>query len=454
MHVLIPLLLMLSLFQPAEKRSVDSAYRVDAIETGNLGSEAIRIGDLDGDSAPDLLFVQSEYGSRVIRCLTAMTLQGKQLWQHGTPSSDYGRIFSDLPVQIYDWDNDGINEVLFVRQADYVEPVEYGVDKIRERAVTYSGHATMVILNGRSGMEKATVPLPAPADDSFAFADLSGRGWRQDFVVKDRYWNIWGVSSAGKVLWSWQGSTGHYPAVADIDDDGRDEVFIGYALIDHDGRVLFQKDSGDAHQDASCMVRLADGSWRLLFGNHGVHCLAKDGKELWQHPLREAQHVVVGRFRRDSALQVAVIDRGYPRTADGNPAHLILYDLETGREIWRRAQPPGGWAAACQNIHWSGREDMNEILVYHRGPGQNVAVYDGEGDIVAEIDIPLSICSSYRDPVLMKENPGIHYAYRADLWGDRREEIIVTGWKGVRIYANARSFLLPTQYNATLYHGM
>ena len=50
---------------------------------------------------------------------------------------------------------------------------------------------------------------------------------------------------------------GHYPAVGDVDGDGRDEVFIGFALIDHDGRVLFRKDTDGSHQDAVYLARLA-----------------------------------------------------------------------------------------------------------------------------------------------------------------------------------------------------
>ena len=48
------------------------------------------------------------------------------IWQTGKPSADNGRIYSDLPVQIYDWDNDGANEVLYVRQAKYAEPPHDG----------------------------------------------------------------------------------------------------------------------------------------------------------------------------------------------------------------------------------------------------------------------------------------------------------------------------------------
>ena len=97
-------------------------HLVKHLNTGSFGAETVRIGDLNADGAPDLLFVQSEYGTRAITCLTATTILGDVLWQFGDPSKENGRIYSDLPVQIYDWDADGWNDVLFVRQAKYVEP--------------------------------------------------------------------------------------------------------------------------------------------------------------------------------------------------------------------------------------------------------------------------------------------------------------------------------------------
>jgi len=446
-----------------KKSNSKTVHAVSSFETPDFGSMTVRIGDLNADGAPDLLFVQSEYGPREIRCLTATTIRGERLWQTGVPSAANGRVYSDLPVQIYDWDNDGVNEVLYIRQATYAEPCEYmnGDCRMREKATRYEGNATLVVLDGRTGQEKTTISLPAPADDCILLADLTGRGRREDFVVKDRYWNIWGVSSAGKTLWHWQGATGHYPAVADVDGDGRDEVFIGYALIDHDGKTIFDhqdkykidRTNPQTHSDANAIARLPDGQWRLLFGNHGAHCLAPDGRELWLRAMDEAQHVVVDRYSPESPLQVAVLNRGMPRNAQG-AADLFLFDLEAGRELWRRRQPPGGWAANCQAIRWTGQDDRREILVAFRGPGQPDAIYDGSGAIVDELEVPLAFCGTYDSGTLGGVNTGAHYCYRADVYGDGREEVILVGWKGVRIYANARARQLPTHYNCTVYRGM
>lgn len=422
-------------------------HLVSLIDVKDFGAETVRVGDLNGDGAPDLLFVQSEHATREITCLTATTIYGDALWQVGAPSLANGRIYSDLPVQVYDWDADGHNEVLYVRQATYAE---HGAapGQPRERATRYEGTATLIVLDGNTGEERESLALPAPADDCFLFADLTGRGRRADLVVKDRYWNMWGVSHEGEVLWHWEGSTGHFPAVADVDADGRDEVFVGFALIDHDGAVLFSHDPSGGHQDAVYIAQLADGSWRLLFGNHGIHCLLPDGTELWHHPLAEAQHVVAGRFRRDSPAQFVVIDRGQPRAEGGrDPATLYLYDLE-GREIWRRVQPEGGWYAACVEIDWFGGGAPQCVMVYSRGPGEPVALYDGDGSIVDTFTME---CTSDR----IEEDRKAHfYCSRADVWGDSREEVLLFGSRGACIYANARPLPTATLYNNTLYPGM
>ena len=428
-------------------------HLVCSLDVQDFGAETVRVGDLDGDGAPELLFVQSLRGPRQITCLTATTIHGDVLWQRGTPCANNGETYSDLAVQVYDWDDDGRSEVLYVRQAEY-RRIEPRPDGVVERALEYGGAATMVVLDGQTGQPKHEFPLPAPADDSFLFADLTGQGRRRDLVVKDRYWNMWGVSHAGEVLWHYEGSVGHFPAYGDVDGDGCDEIFVGFALVDHDGTVLFEHDAAGTHQDAAYVVRLVDGSWRLLFGNHGLHCLTVDGRELWSRPLAEAQHVVAGRFRDDSELQFAAIDRGQPQ-ADGMraAATLYLYDLE-GRELWRREQPPGGWYAACLECNWLGGRDesrpyaspLQSILVYSRGPHEPAVIYDGAGEIIAELPM-----------VLPNGRPREHfhfYCTRADVWGDSREEIILFGSRGACVYTNATPLALPTLYNNTLYPGM
>ena len=427
--------------------STSAVHLVSTIPVRDFGSETLRVGDLNGDGAPDFLFVQCIFETREITCLTATTIHGEMLWQIGKPGAANGRLYSDLPVQVYDWDGDGRNEVLYITQSMYAELVP-GSGWARQQALRYEGVATLHVLDAATGRERSTLPMPAPADDCILFADLTGRGRRQDLVVKDRYWNMWGISHEGEVLWHWKGSPGHYPAIADLDGDGRDEVFVGFALIDHDGTVLFSHDAGEHHQDAVYILRAPDGGWRLVFGNHGLHCLTVEGEMLWEYPLTEAQHVLAGRFRNDAPAHIMTIDRGQRYQVGGeerSPATLYCYDLD-GRELWNRVQPAGSWAAAIVPINWRGTDEPTDVLVYNRGPEAHAAIYDGHGEIVDTFQMRYT-----------SDLPGVepqYYCLRADVWGDSRDEVIFFGSAGASVYANARPLALPTFYNNTLYPGM
>src|SRR5206468_7987946 len=90
-------------------------------ETPKFGAgRNVRFGDLNGDGAPDMLIAQNIPRVRgdafdAISCLTAVTLDGKILWQIGRPDPRNGLLTNDTPFQIHDIDGDGKNEVVLVR---------------------------------------------------------------------------------------------------------------------------------------------------------------------------------------------------------------------------------------------------------------------------------------------------------------------------------------------------
>ena len=89
-----------------------------------------------------------------------------------------------------------------------------------------------------------------------------------------------------------------------------------------------------------------------------------------------------------------------------------------------------------------------ELLVYARGPGQPMVIYDGTGKIVDTFEM------QYTPDRTADDRKADFYAGRADLWGDCRHEVILFGSRGACIYANARPLQIPTHFNNTLYQGM
>ena len=98
-----------------------------------------------------------------ISCLTAVTLDGRVLWQLGRPDPRNGLLTSDTPFQIHDLDGDGRNEVVMVKDFK------------------------LQVLEGATGKARKSVPMP-PAlpdnrlkpytltnGDSLAFVNLSGQ---------------------------------------------------------------------------------------------------------------------------------------------------------------------------------------------------------------------------------------------------------------------------------------
>ena len=62
----------------------------------------VRFGDLDGDGAPEMLIAQNipRIGDNFVQisCLTAVTLDGRVLWQLGWPDPRNGLLTSDTPL--------------------------------------------------------------------------------------------------------------------------------------------------------------------------------------------------------------------------------------------------------------------------------------------------------------------------------------------------------------------
>ena len=202
--------------------------------TPRLGAgRSARFGDLDGDGQLDMLIAQnipriSGDAHDQISCLTAVTLDGKILWQSGRPDPRNILLTNDLPLQIHDVDGDGQNEVVLIRDFK------------------------LQILEGQTGKVKrwAWMPAEEPAasggrapyqfenGDSIALLNVSGSKQRHDILVKDRYKSFWIFNNNLELLWHGKGQTGHFPYPFDVDGDGLDELLIGYSLWDHDGRQI------------------------------------------------------------------------------------------------------------------------------------------------------------------------------------------------------------------------
>jgi hypothetical protein len=421
------------------------------------GTPGLRLGDINGDGKMEIVIGQpqatvDDYTPQQVVCVTAYDLKGKQLWQYGTPGSSHAAS-SDIPIQVYDLDGDGKSEVFAAMSATEI-----------------------TVIDGSAGTLLRKIPLPtAGSNDAIAFADLRGKGWPQDILVKTRYsqeWAITGIDDAttksGTLLWNHKMlasdtgmsdlGTGHYPLAYDWDGDGKDEVMCGYDFLESDGTRQWSASStskpaltmyANAIATADVDGNPANGYEILVAGSHAAMFDWKTGAQYWQdNNTVQSQQLGVGEYRSDHAgLDVVLLDRIGPLTANGHDGNVLL--SSTDQLIWKETRTDFGWQTVTENLNnWDGR-GTDLILSYHRGGQTPATLYDGGGNVVAQFPHSGNLVDS---------------AQHADLCGDGKEEVIVYNESTIWIFANGGCNLddppahpsIPQQfhlYNWSAYSG-
>ena len=372
----------------------------------------VRFGDLDGDGVPEMLFAQNiprvrGDGFDMISCLTAVTLDGRVLWQQGRPDPRNGLLTNDTPFQIHDIDGDGRNDIVLVRDFK------------------------LQILDGRTGEVKRSAPMPAMplakerpyelvSGDSIAFVNLSGNPARREILVKDRYTHFWIYNNRLELLWKGDGQTGHYPYPFDANGDGRDEIAIGYALWDHNGRQLWShdKDLRD-HADGVMMGNLsgdpkAEPRVYASGSDEGFILFDIRGNILKHVRVGHNQSPTVGKFRPDlPGLQYMAVN--FWR----NPGIVTLFDFD------------GNILAQEEPIH----SGSPMLPVNWRGDGQEFVLLSGNAREGGMIDGQLRRVVMFPDD----GHPDLT-ANVLDLTGDARDEVVLWDQERVWIYTQDRPF--------------
>ncbi len=368
----------------------------------------LRFGDLNGDGETDLLIGQVVHHGpgdaySELSCLTAMTFDGELLWQKGTPDPDNYLLTNDVAFQIHDLDGDG------------------------DREVIYTMNFMIHVVDGKTGKVLMRRPTPAsvpPADkysrilgDCIFFCDISGKARDSDLIIKDRYWNVWAYNEHLELLWTQQCNTGHYPYAYDVDGDGRDELAIGYSLIDDDGSFIWNREDeiGD-HADAVMITSMnhpADSALKIIYGasDWGAMFLDTAGNVLVHHPVGHVQNPAIANFRSDlPGLEMVSVNFW------GNQGIIHFYDALGN--IYHSFEP-GPYGSMCFPVNWKG--DGEEYFLLNTNPGDG-GMFNGNGQ--------LSV------PFPDDGHPDMCNAV-IDLTGDARDEIITWDQDEIWVYTQA-----------------
>ena len=229
----------------------------------------------------------------------------------------------------------------------------------------------------------------------------------------------------------------HSVSVADVDNDGYDEIIFGSAVLDHDGTVLTY--DGRGHGDAEHVSNFDNDGKQEIFMAH----------EAGKHNDKIIPYAVdIKRYNGDIMLQAAQgdIGRGIMDNVDDEYAlssgNLSLFWSVAADGIYNQAGEkvgniPNTNGSNMENfaVYWDGdlgREllDGNKLVKYSIKSGTERIYYDSKNST-----LPGSINNSTKSNACLT----------ADLFGDWREEIVLRYGDGVRIYFST----IPTDYRLT-----
>ena len=372
----------------------------------------LRFGDLDGDGQLDLLIGQVRHHgpkdrNSELSCLTAMTFDGRKLWQIGEPNPWNDNLTSDVAFQIHDLDGDGHNEVIYCMNFE------------------------LIVADAATGRTKFKIPTPeTPSNnrlpynrferilgDCLYFCDLSGKGRDSDIILKDRYRFVWAFNEKLQLLWQAECNTGHYPFAFDVDGDGRDELAIGYSLFNHDGKQLWTLDKElTDHADGVAIVKFGvETNAPLRFfcaaSDEGAFFADLQGHILKHHRLGHVQNPSIADFRPDlPGLETVTINFW------GNQGIVHLFDAD-GNVILEFE--PCQHGSMMLPINWTGQPGEYFVLSASVTEG---GLFDGWGRRVVEFpnDGHPEMCNAV-----------------LDLTGDCRDEIVV--WDPWEIWVYTQS---------------
>ncbi|MCF0238672.1 MAG: WD40 repeat domain-containing protein [Sphaerochaetaceae bacterium] len=413
------------------------------IDLQNFGaSRQIRFGHLTGTEEWFFIICQHQrkvYKDRypVISCMTAVSIDtGKILWQIGEPcdNEEIEKLTTDLPFQIYDIDNDGIDEVIC------------------------SFDFKLMILDGRTGEVKKSIPTPLnEADpktvtglefqkyafnrlnvDAIRIVNVSGNKRPEEILIKDRYSRLWIYDKDLNYKWEFSKyNTGHFPYSYDYNKDGKEEIFSCYNMVDSNGKLQWSLPIDTDHTDEIICGQFGPNQEEriaIVSGWEGFMILSKEGEILLRDINGHGQRISCGNYcPQKEGFEIATT------TFWGNNGIIYLHDCN-GKEIWHKEMCSNGNVIAPLN--WDGNGE--ELIWFSPYEG----AYDGDGYNVLTLpeDGHPNMCTEL-----------------INLTGDPRDEIVVWDRHWLYIYTqekdcpkDPRGVYKPykyPEYNASNYRG-
>ncbi len=381
---------------------------------GRYDFQKVGIADLDGDGAYEYVIKQPNFNtdpyqrpgywkrSTTTYKLEAYRMDGTMMWRYDMGWSIEAGIWYS-PWIVYDVDGDGRAEV-------YCKAGEG--DPRDDKGLVQTGPEYLVKIDGRTGKVVArTEWLSRDGYPEYNYycrnfltvAYLDGK--KPSLIMQRGTYNLIKTQALDKDfkrIWYWEstrekerykGQGSHGLISADVDRDGRDELVIGAAVLDDNGRGLWTLGMG--HPDVCYVADIdpANPGLEVFYGfetrqNTDGICVvdAATGRKLWAHKKR-TRHVhgqgMVGDILADSrGMEVFAGERDLKERWLYSAGGRLIEFKESGslspRALWWDADPQKEVVLSGGVRDWGG-EPITRV------EGRVIAVVDCLGDHREEI---------------------------------------------------------------------
>ncbi|MBN2594257.1 MAG: hypothetical protein JXA81_12185 [Sedimentisphaerales bacterium] len=381
---------------------------------GDYDFQQVGIADLDGDGKYEYLIKQPNFNtdpyqqpgywkkSTTTYKIEAYRMDGTMMWRHDMGWSIEAGIWYS-PWIVYDVDGDGKAEV-------YCKAGEG--DPRDEKGLVQTGPEYLVKLDGQTGqVVSKTSWLSRDGYPDYNYycrnfltvAYLDGK--IPSLIMQRGTYNLIKTKALDKdfnQVWYWEspqekekyhGQGSHGLITADIDADGRDELVIGAAVLDDNGKGLWTLEMG--HPDVCYVADIdpANPGLEVFYGfetrqeTDGICVVdAKTGRKLWAHkePTRHihAQGMAADVLADWPGMEVYAGERDLKKRWLYSATGKLIEFKETGtlspRALWWDADPQKEVIMSGAIRDWGG-EAMQPIQ------GRVIAVVDCLGDYREEV---------------------------------------------------------------------
>lgn len=446
---------------PDQKQFFTLPLRTDTGPNGPYGVKFCWVGDLDGDGDYDFVVDRLSTLGTNEQFIEAYKNDGTFLWRMSMgpnsinqysyePGSSAISIGDTDNVTVYDMDGDGRAEVL-VRTANGVSVTNAAGVQVASISAASNSSQFLSVIDGLSGSELGRAILPnawavhGTLTNKAMIAYLDGKrpsvvmyGYnRADTGAFYRQFTAWNFREGSLTqLWTlaqnpsvMPGSEGHQVRIADVDQDGKDEICdIGH-VIDDDGKQLFNTEL--THGDR---FHIADinpdrpGLETFAIQQYNPTSLAsalyESGTGKMIKKWYSNSSIDVG---RGIALDISAAHKGYE-----------MYTTQPGifNAKGERIYTNNIWAP--EGIWWDG--DFGREFIDGAGSG----AYSPTIDDFSEVDgTKFRLFSIYNDwgSYSTRQAYGGRPAFWGDLLGDWREEVVLiqSDYSALRIYTTHTS---------------